>query len=356
MMHTNKPEKFRTDDHLPVTENVGSILINDEKPDGKEDIENSSPKECLPVMENAECIEGSDELPDDKYMHVRTEDAKTGDTGMLYICATPIGNLGDMSPRAVDILKNADLIAAEDTRNSIKLLNHFGIKTPMTSYHEFNRYEKADELVARMLKGDTVALISDAGTPCISDPGEVLAQKCIEAGIEITSIPGPAAVITALTLSGFSTRRFIFEGFLPPVKKKKERSDALLRLENETRTMVLYEAPHHLRGTLTELADVLGADRRIALCRELTKKHEEVIRCTIREALEKEPRGEYVLVIEGRDPEEIKESRIESFNTMGPAEHVRMYMEKGLSEKEAMKAAAADRDISKREIYALLKT
>ena len=275
--------------------------------------------------------------------------------GKLYICATPIGNLGDITPRVVEALKNVDLIAAEDTRNSIKLLNHFGIKTPMTSYHEFNRFEKADELVEEILGGKDIAIITDAGTPCISDPGEVLVQRCAENGVEVTSLPGPSAVITALTLSGFSVRRFVFEGFLPPVQKKKDRKEALERLKNETGTIVLYEAPHHLKETLGELSEVLGGKRRIAMCREMTKKHEEVLRMTIEEALETEPRGEYVLVIEGRSADELKKEKEESFLSMSTAEHLQIYLDKGMNEKDAMKAVAADRGVSKRDIYNELK-
>ena len=275
----------------------------------------------------------------------------TSGAGKLYICATPIGNLGDMTPRAVEVLKAVDLIAAEDTRNSIRLLNHFGIHTPMTSYHEFNRFEKADELVQKMLQGTKVAIITDAGTPCISDPGEVLVQKCYEAGLEVTSLPGPSAVITALTLSGFSVRRFVFEGFLPPKPKKKERAAALGRLKDETGTIVLYEAPHHLKDTLKELAGTLGSSRRIALCREMTKIHEEVIRTTIGEAAELEPRGEYVLVIEGRDPGELREEAAARFDGMSLAEHVAMYESRGMDRKEAMKAAAKDRGLSRRDVY-----
>ncbi len=275
--------------------------------------------------------------------------------GKLYICATPIGNLGDITPRVVETLKNADIIAAEDTRNSIKLLNHFEIKTPMTSYHEFNRFDKANELVKELLRGKNVAVITDAGTPCISDPGEILVKKCIEAGIEVTSLPGPSAVVTALTLSGFSSSRFVFEGFLPPVQKKKERKEALSRIKDETGTIILYEAPHHLKETLRELKELFGGDRRIALCREMTKKHEEVLRITLGEACETEPRGEYVLVIEGKAKEEIKKEREESFLCMSVTEHMQKYLEAGYNEKDAMKAVAADRGVSKRDIYNEIK-
>ena len=275
--------------------------------------------------------------------------------GQLYITATPIGNLGDMSPRAVEVLRAVDLIAAEDTRNSIKLLNHFDIKTPMTSYHEFNRFDKADELVGRMLQGTDVAVITDAGTPCISDPGEVLVQKCIEAGINVTSIPGPSAVITALTLSGFSVRRFVFEGFLPPKQKKRDRRAAIERIKDETGTIVIYEAPHRLNETLGELAEVFGATRRIALCREMTKKHEEVIRTTIGEAAKTTPKGEYVLVIEGKSEEALSEERQAAFEDMNLEEHLKLYMDKGMDKKSAMKAVARDRGISRRDVYNALE-
>ena len=275
--------------------------------------------------------------------------------GQLYITATPIGNLGDMSPRAVEVLRAVDLIAAEDTRNSIKLLNHFDIKTPMTSYHEFNRFDKADELVGRMLQGTDVAVITDAGTPCISDPGEVLVQKCIEAGINVTSIPGPSAVITALTLSGFSVRRFVFEGFLPPKQKKRDRRAAIERIKDETGTIVIYEAPHRLNETLGELAEVFGATRRIALCREMTKKHEEVIRTTIGEAAKTTPKGEYVLVIEGKSEETLSEERQAAFEDMNLEEHLKLYTDKGMDKKSAMKAVARDRGISRRDVYNALE-
>lgn len=260
-----------------------------------------------------------------------------------------------MSPRAVEVLRTVDLIAAEDTRNSIKLLNHFDIKTPMTSYHEFNRFDKADELVERILQGTDVAVITDAGTPCISDPGEVLAQKCIEAGINVTSIPGPSAVITALTLSGFAVRRFVFEGFLPPKQKKRDRRAAIERIKDETGTIVLYEAPHRLNETLIELAEVFGASRRIALCREMTKKHEEVIRTTIGEAARTTPKGEYVLVIEGKSQETLDEERQAAYEDMSLEEHLKLYMDKGMDKKSAMKAVASDRGISKRDVYNALE-
>ncbi len=273
-------------------------------------------------------------------------------SGTLFLCATPIGNLGDITDRVRETLEKVDLIAAEDTRNSLKLLSRFDIHVPMTSYHEYNKFEKADELIDILLSGKDVALITDAGTPAVSDPGEVFVKKCAEAGIPVTSLPGPSAVITALTLSGLSTSRFCFEGFLS--REKKERSRILSELRNETRTMILYEAPHHLTGTLKDLEASLG-DRRISICRELTKKHEEIIRTTIGEALllfeENAPRGEFVLVIEGKDYTELEKEKAKEFEDMPVPEHVKMYEDKGLDRKEAMKAAAKDRGVSKRDIY-----
>lgn len=278
--------------------------------------------------------------------------------GTLYLCATPIGNLGDMTPRVVETLKAVDLIAAEDTRNSIKLLNHFEIHTPMTAYHEFNKVDKARELVAKLLAGTNVALITDAGTPAISDPGEVLVQQCQEAGVPVTSLPGAAACITALTLSGLSTRRFCFEGFLPTEKAdKKERRELLKELSQESRTMILYEAPHHLKATLKDLFEALG-DRRITLCRELTKKFETILPTTLSAALslyeQEDPRGEYVLVIEGKSREEKRLEEQASFETLSIEEHVARYEAQGHDHKEAMKLAAKDRGVTKREIYAYL--
>ena len=270
-------------------------------------------------------------------------------TGMLYLCATPIGNLGDMTPRVVETLREVDLIAAEDTRNSIKLLNHFEIKTSMTSYHEYNKVEKADYLVAQMQQGKNVALVTDAGTPGISDPGEVLVAKCHEAGIAVTSLPGAAACITALTLSGLSTRRFCFEAFLPA--DKKEKAAILEELKEESRTIILYEAPHHLVRTLGELAEALG-NRRLTLCRELTKKFETVLPTTIEGALslyeKEEPRGEYVLVIEGKSLLQKREEVRESWLSMSIEEHMAYYTETGLDEKSAMKQVAKDRGVPKR--------
>lgn len=272
--------------------------------------------------------------------------------GMLYLCATPIGNLQDMTPRVIETLKQVDVIAAEDTRNSIKLLSAFDIHTPMTSYHEYNKVEKAAQLIGQMQTGKNVALITDAGTPAISDPGEVLVRMCQEAGITVTSLPGPAACITALTLSGLSTRRFCFEGFLPA--DKKERKEVLEELSQESRTMILYEAPHHLVKTLTELEDALG-DRKITLCRELTKKFETILPTTLSEALRKyeteEPRGEYVLVLAGKSRAEKKKEAIAAWEDMSIEEHMAFYEKTGMDSKAAMKQVAKDRDVGKREIY-----
>lgn len=276
-------------------------------------------------------------------------------TGTLYLCATPIGNLRDMTPRVIETLREADVIAAEDTRNSIKLLNHFEIKTPMTSYHEYNKIEKAEQLVSQLLSGKNIALITDAGTPAISDPGEVLVMKCQEAGVPVTSLPGCCACITALTLSGLPTRRFCFEGFLPA--DKKEKKFILEELRNETRTIIMYEAPHHLKRTLKELYEILG-QRRMTLCRELTKKFETVFPTTLEEALtyyeENEPKGEYVLVVEGKSRRELLESEQAKWEDMSIEEHMNFYEEQGIDRKSAMKLVAADRGVSKRDIYQAL--
>ena len=276
-------------------------------------------------------------------------------SGKLYLCATPIGNLEDITLRVLRTLKEVDLIAAEDTRNSIKLLNHFDIKTPMTSYHEYTKIDKAYVLINKMREGQNIALITDAGTPGISDPGEELAAMCCEAGIEVTSLPGPAACITALTLSGLSTRRFAFEAFLPA--DKKERKMILEELKNETRTIIIYEAPHRLVRTLEELREALG-NRRMTLCRELTKKHETAFHTTI-EALitfytTEKPLGECVLVVEGKSHQEMKEEQQASWEKITIEDHMKIYEEKGYSRKEAMKLVANDRGVTKRDIYQYL--
>ena len=277
--------------------------------------------------------------------------------GKLYLCATPIGNLEDITFRVIRTLKEVDVIAAEDTRNSIKLLNHFEIKTPLTSYHEFNKYDKAKVLVNRMLGGENIALITDAGTPGISDPGEELVRQCYETGVEVTSLPGAAACVTALTLSGLSTRRFAFEAFLPA--DKKEKAAILEELKSETRTIIIYEAPHRLKKTMAELLSTLG-NRRMTAVKELTKLHENVFLTTLEEALvyyeENEPRGEFVLVIEGRKIEELKKEKEASFQEMDINEHMKLYIDKGMDKKEAMKAVAVDRGIPKREVYKMLLT
>ena len=272
--------------------------------------------------------------------------------GTLYLCATPIGNLGDITERVLRTLESVDLIAAEDTRNTLRLLNHFGIKKPLTSYHEYNKYTKAEELISKLHRGASIAVVTDAGTPAISDPGEVIAAMCLEQGIRVTSLPGACALITALTMSGMPARRFCFEGFLPA--DKKERRYILTQLQREERTTILYEAPHHLRGTLRELYDNLG-DRRITLCRELTKKFEEALPMTLASAIEyygeNEPRGEYVLVLEGADRAALEEEKRRNFEEMTLEEHMALYTDQGLSRKDAMKKVAADRGVSKRDIY-----
>ena len=277
--------------------------------------------------------------------------------GMLYLCATPIGNLEDMTFRAVRILKEVDLIAAEDTRNSVKLLNHFDIHAPMTSYHEYNKYEKGRKLVEKMQEGSNIALITDAGTPGISDPGEELVRMCHEAGIPVTAVPGAAACITGLIISGLPTGRFAFEAFLPA--DKKEREAVLETLRNEQRTMVIYEAPHRLLKTLKLLAGILGEDRQVSVCRELTKKHETVFRSTLGQAAvyyeNTEPKGECVLVIAGLSRQQIEQAEREKWEDMTIEDHVGYYLSMGADRKEAMKKAAKDRGVSKRDIYNYLE-
>lgn len=280
--------------------------------------------------------------------------------GKLSLCATPIGNLEDISFRVLRTLKEADCIAAEDTRNSIKLLNHFAIQTPMTAYHEFNKVEKARDLVSRLQRGENIALITDAGTPCISDPGEELVRQAVDAGIRVESIPGPAAFVTALTLSALPTRRFVFEAFLPTEKSnKKERTAILQSLAGEERTILLYEAPHHLLKTLEDLRDAFGENRKLSLARELTKKHEEVLYTDLEEAIrkyrEEEPRGEYVLVLEGLSREKKERAAQEKWLSVSLSEHFQNYVQEGYTEKEAIKLVAKDRGLGKREVYKELK-
>lgn len=278
-------------------------------------------------------------------------------TGTLYLCATPIGNLEDMTFRVIRTLKEVDLIAAEDTRNSIKLLNHFEIQTPMTSYHEYNKYEKGRKLVEKLLEGQNIALITDAGTPGISDPGEELVKMCYESGISVTSLPGAAACITALTISGLSTRRFAFEAFLP--SDKKEREQILKEMETETRTMIVYEAPHRLVKTLKLFLERLG-NRKITVCRELTKRHETALAVTLEEAVAhyeaNHPKGECVLVIEGKSREETRAEERKQWEEMTIEDHMEVYTKQGMDKKSAMKAVAKDRGVSKRDIYQYLES
>ena len=278
----------------------------------------------------------------------------TREKGKLYLCPTPIGNLRDISERTLDILHAVDLIAAEDTRHTLRLLNHFDIHTPLTSYHEHNRHDKAEELAGLLLTGKNIACVTDAGTPAISDPGEILVKRAIASGIEVISLPGATAFVTALTVSGLPTRRFVFEGFLP--REKKERRRILEEIGREERTTILYEAPHHLKSTLREIMEFVGADRKVALCRELTKLHEEILRLTLAEAVayyqEREPRGEYVLVLEGGSPNK----KQMTYGDMSIKEHMALYEAAGLEKKEAMKRVASDRGISKRDVYSALLT
>lgn len=273
--------------------------------------------------------------------------------GMLYLCATPIGNLEDITLRVLRMLEEADVIAAEDTRQTIKLLNHYEIKTPLISYHEHNKYEKTPILVNRLLSGEMIALVTDAGTPAISDPGEELVRACYEAGIEVTSLPGASAVITALTLSGMNARRFTFEGFLPT--DKKERTAVLERLAGTTCTTVFYEAPHRLLKTLQLFVDTVGGERKIAVCKELTKKHENALHFTLQEAVAyfttNEPKGEFVLVLEGADAAVLLQETHEKWQEMPLGEHMEFYMSQGISKKDAMKQVAKDRGVSKRDVY-----
>ena len=278
-------------------------------------------------------------------------------SGTLYLVATPIGNLEDITYRAVRILGEADLIAAEDTRNSIKLLNHFEIKKPMTSYHEFNRFDKAEVLLEKLMSGEDIALITDAGTPGISDPGEVLVGMCIDNGIPVVPVPGAVAGINALIASGQSTRRFVFEGFIP--QDKKEKSEVLQRLKTETRTMIFYEAPHRLKKTIGELKGVFGSERSITICKELTKKHETFRKTTLGEAVTfydeeaNEPRGEYVLIVAGRSEEEIEAEKAAAWEDISIEEHLKRYIDEGMSKKEAVKLVAEERSIPKRDVYAV---
>ncbi len=276
--------------------------------------------------------------------------------GTLYLCATPIGNLGDITLRVIELLKECDLIAAEDTRNTLKLLNHFNIDTPMTSYHEHNKFSKGPVLLEKLKEGKNIALVTDAGMPGISDPGEDMARLCRQEGIPVTVAPGASAVVTALVLSGMPARRFIFEGFLPT--DKKEKAEVLARLEKETRTTVFYEAPHRLTDTLKELLKSAG-NRDAACVREITKKYEEVKKDSLENLLafygENPPKGEFVVIVGGADAEKLRQEEIEGWESISLEEHMKKYTDSGMSEKDAMKQVAKDRGVSKREIYALLK-
>lgn len=272
-------------------------------------------------------------------------------SGILYLCATPIGNLGDISARCLEILREADMIAAEDTRRTLQLLNHFEISKPLISYHEHNKREKGEYLTGLLQEGRNIALVSDAGTPAISDPGEDLVRLCIDRDIAVTSIPGPVAAVNALILSGISPRRFAFEGFLSV--NKRHRSEHLESLKKDSHTLIFYEAPHKLKDTLKDMGRVFGGERQIALARELTKIHEEVLRMTIAEAsayyAENTPRGEYVLIVEGAAVSE--EPEAQWWNALSQQEHVQHYISRGVDSKEAIKLTAKDRNLPKREIY-----
>lgn len=276
-------------------------------------------------------------------------------TGKLFLCGTPIGNLEDITLRAIRVLKEADLIAAEDTRQTVKLLNHIGVKKPMISYHEHNRFERGAELIEKLREGLNIALVTDAGMPGISDPGEDIVKSCIDEGIEVIAVPGATACITALVVSGFSTDKFVFEGFLP--RDGRERKDAIDNLKDEVRTVILYEAPHRIKNTLRDLYSALG-NRRVAICRELTKKFEEIKRMGLADASNMyddcEPRGEYVIVLESRNKEDIISEQKQHWDNVPIEDHINMYINQGMDKKDAMKKAARDRGLSKRDIYKLM--
>lgn len=272
--------------------------------------------------------------------------------GTLYLCATPIGNLDDISIRAINTLKQVDIIAAEDTRHTLNLLNHFNIKTNMTSYHEHNKITKGAKIIQYLLSDKDVALVTDAGTPAISDPGEDLVKLALENNINVTSVPGASALINALIISGMSTRRFVFEGFIP--SDKKERKKVLERLFKETRTSIIYEAPHRLKATLEELYNTLG-NRNISLVKELTKKYEQVKRTNLEQAIiyyqTNEPKGEFVIIIEGANEQHLENENIKKWQSITIEEHMKIYTDKNMNKKEAMKQVAKDRGITKREVY-----
>ncbi len=275
---------------------------------------------------------------------------------MLYICGTPIGNMEDITLRVIRILGEVDLIAAEDTRQSVKLLNHFDIKTPLTSYYEHNKDTKGPQLIRQLKEGKNIALVTDAGMPGISDPGEDLIRLCYENDVEVTVVPGATAAVTALVLSGLNSRSYIFEGFLP--KNKKQKAEVLARLKNEVRTTIFYEAPHHLVDTLEDIYSAIG-ERNTAVIRELTKRHETVNRASLSNQVEyfkaNEPKGEFVIVIEGRNADEVKEEEMAAIGEMSIEEHFQKFINEGMDEKSAMKAVAKERGIGKREVYSQLK-
>lgn len=272
--------------------------------------------------------------------------------GKVFLVGTPIGNLGDITIRALDTLKNCDVIAAEDTRQSLKLLNHFNIKKPLISYHKFNEKEKSIEIIKLANEGKNVAIVTDAGMPGISDPGSVAVQKCIEENVDFEVIPGPTAFVTALIYSGLDSSKFLFRGFLP--RENKERNEVIEQVKNSYETIIFYEAPHRLKNTLEFLLNSLG-DRKIAICRELTKIHEEIKRINLSEALnfykENNAKGEYVLIIEGKNIEEIKQEERAKWEQISVEDHIKHYIEKGFSKKEAVKMTAKDRNLPKTEIY-----
>lgn len=272
--------------------------------------------------------------------------------GAIYLVATPIGNLEDITFRAVKTLREVDMIAAEDTRQTLKLLNHFEIRKPLVSYHEHNKRESGEKLIREALNGKNIALVTDAGTPGISDPGEDIVKLAVENDIEVFLIPGAAAFVYALVVSGLSTSRFIFDAFLP--RDNKPKKERLMELKNEERTIVFYEAPHRLIRTLEDIYEIFG-ERRVSICRELTKKHEEILRCSLSEAIriheEKEPRGEYVIVIEGRDRSDIEREKQMEFEEMSVEEHIKMYMDRGINKKDAIKMVSKDRKMQKSEVY-----
>ena len=282
---------------------------------------------------------------------ILTEEKNRIEKGTLYLVATPIGNLADLSERAIKVLSEVDFIAAEDTRNSMRMLSHLDIHRPMVSYFEHNKRERGEQIAARLAAGESCALITDAGTPAISDPGEDLVALCAERGIPVTSVPGPVASITALTLSGLPTGRFTFEGFLST--NKADRRERLAELADETRTMLFHEAPHKLRTTLADLLATFGEDRRIAICRELTKKNEEILRLTLADAVayytEKDPRGEYVLVVEGTSQK--KASPDAFWKAWDIPQHVAHYLSTGLTKSEAVKQVAKERGMQKNDVY-----